>query len=178
MACCLVILMLVSIFCTNNFMSLFCDVDKILLYPFCTVAKRFFVFVFCYFIWGMPNIVRRPILYLCLTPAPLPKYNVQPEWYFLFIYMQISSHIRSMQIQFQIYSGQLYVLDKALPMSAIWRSRDKYSTRRSWVLYFVSRSTFECYICHIASTHGSALSKPGVGGIFFTVYSALMYSLG
>ena len=37
-------------------------------------------------------------------------------------------------------------------------SRDKYSTRQSWVLYFVSRPMFECYICHIAGAKGSALS--------------------
>ena len=37
-------------------------------------------------------------------------------------------------------------------------ARDKYSTRRSRALYFVSRPLFECYISRIARAKGSALS--------------------
>ena len=38
-------------------------------------------------------------------------------------------------------------------------ARDKYSTRRSRVLYFVSRPLFQCYIIsRIARVKGSALS--------------------
>ena len=58
----------------------------------------------------------------------------------------------------------IYVLDKALPRVLYGKystkewARDKHSTRRSRVLYFVSRPLFECYISCIARAKDSALS--------------------